>query len=120
MNVSTGAEVVDDELWSAIGDPTRRRMLGLVLSGEATTATALSTRLPITRQAISKHLGVLDRVGLLSATAAGRERRYRLNDDQFARAIAQLKAVSDEWDGRLQRITALAESIQGSAHDRDE
>jgi DNA-binding transcriptional ArsR family regulator len=111
--------MVDDELWSAIGDPTRRRMLSLVLGGTATTATALSAHLPITRQAIAKHLDVLDRAGLLRATTAGRERRYRLNDAQFARAIAQLKTVSDEWGGRLQRIKALAETIQGNAHDQD-
>lgn len=119
MNAGAGAELIDDELWSAIGDPTRRRVLSLVLAGTATTATALSTRLPITRQAISKHLGVLDRAGLLSADAAGREKRYRLNDAQFARAVAQLRAVSDEWGGRLQRIKALAETIQENAHGQD-
>ncbi|MEU5996106.1 metalloregulator ArsR/SmtB family transcription factor [Spirillospora sp. NPDC047418] len=120
MNAVVGVDTVDDELWSAVGDPTRRRMLGLLLGGEATTATALSAQLPITRQAISKHLGVLDRAGLLSATAAGREKRYRLNDVQFARAIAQLNAVSNEWGGRLQRIKTIAETIQENAHDQAE
>jgi predicted transcriptional regulator len=115
MNV----DAVDDELWSAIGDPTRRRMLGLVLSGAATTGTALSAQLPITRQAVSKHLDVLDRAGLLSATTAGREKRYRPNDIQFARVIAQLKAVSDEWSGRLHRIKVLAETLQETAHGHD-
>lgn len=120
MNAGASAETIDDELWSAIGDPTRRRMLGLLLGGKATTATALSAQLPVTRQAVSKHLGVLDRAGLLQATTAGREKRYRLDDDQFARAIAQLNAVSDEWGGRLQRIKLLAEAIQEVAHDPDE
>lgn len=115
MNGGASLEMVDDQLWSAVGDPTRRRMLGLLLAGNATTATAMSAQLPITRQAISKHLGVLDRAGLLNATTAGREKRYRLNDEQFARAIAQLNAVSDEWGGRLQRIKALAETIQEHA-----
>lgn len=120
MNAGAGVETVDDELWSAVGDPTRRRMLGLLLGGEATTATALSTRLPITRQAVSKHLDVLGRAGLLSATTVGREKRYRLDDDQFARAVAQLGAVSNEWGGRLQRIKTIAETIQERAHDQDE
>lgn len=118
MSVGAAVEKIDDDLWSAMGDPTRRRMIGLLLVGDATTATALSTRLPISRQAISKHLGLLDRAGLLSAMMAGREKRYRLNDIQFARAIAQLRTVSEEWDGRLRRIKALAETIQENAHDQ--
>lgn len=119
MNTGASIETVDDELWSAVGDPTRRRMLGLLLGGKATTATALSAQLPITRQAVAKQLGVLDRAGLLSATTTGREKRYRLNDDQFARAVAQLNAVGDEWSGRLRRIKTLAETIQENAHDHD-
>ena len=57
---------VDDDLWSAIGDPTRRRMLDLLLSDGAGTATSLSEHLPVTRQAVTKHLMVLDRVGLVA------------------------------------------------------
>ena len=79
------AEKVDDDLWSAIGDPTRRRMLDLLLSEGDGTATTLGQQLPVTRQAVSKHLGVLDRVGLVRATPAGRERRYRVDDAQLAR-----------------------------------
>ena len=54
---------VDDDLWSAIGDPTRRRMLDLLLAAGDGTATSLSAHLPVTRQAIAKHLAVLDRAG---------------------------------------------------------
>ena len=103
--------VVDDDLWSTIGDPTRRRMLDLLLDGDAT-ATSLSTHLPVTRQAVAKHLAVLDRVGLVHATQAGRERRYQLDDAQFARAVAQLATIGSAWDGRLRRIKQLAESIE--------
>jgi DNA-binding transcriptional ArsR family regulator len=102
---------VDDDLWSAIGDPTRRRMLDLLLSGDGT-ATSLSEQLPVTRQAVAKHLGVLDRAGLVQVTAAGREMRYRIDDAQFARAVAQLAAVGTAWDARLQRIKRIAEAIQ--------
>jgi ArsR family transcriptional regulator, cadmium/lead-responsive transcriptional repressor len=77
---------IDDELWSAIGDPTRRRMLDLLLVGGAGTATSLSEQLPVTRQAVAKHLGVLDRVGLVRATPVGREKRYRVDEAQLARA----------------------------------
>jgi len=101
---------VDDELWSAIGDPTRRRMLDLMLRGDGT-ATTLSEQLPVTRQAVAKHLGVLDRVGLVQATAAGREKRYRIDQAQFARAVAQLNDVGRTWDARLGRIKQISEAI---------
>ena len=105
---------VDDDLWSAIGDPTRRRMLDLLLADGNGTATSLSEQLPVTRQAVAKHLGVLERVGLAHATPAGRERRYRLDEAQFARAVAQLAEVGSTWDARLQRIKRIAESVQRS------
>jgi DNA-binding transcriptional ArsR family regulator len=103
---------VDDDLWSAIGDPTRRRMLDLLLADGEATATGLSEQLPVTRQAVAKHLGVLDRAGLVHVTPAGREMRYRVDDVQFARAAAQLAAVGTAWDARLRRIKRIAETIQ--------
>ncbi len=104
--------VVDDDLWSAIGDPTRRRMLDLLLADGQGTATSLSAQLPVTRQAVTKHLAVLDRVGLIRARTAGREKRYDVDDAQLARAIAQLNSVGELWDARLRRIKSLAEAIQ--------
>ena len=103
---------VDDDLWSAIGDPTRRRMLDLLLASGAGTATSLSESLPVTRQAVAKHLGVLDRVGLVHGATVGRERHFRVDQDQLERAVAQLNAVGTAWDGRLQRIKRIAEAIE--------
>ena len=103
---------VDDELWSAVGDPNRRRMLDLLLAAGGGTATSLSDQLPITRQAVAKHLAVLDRAGLVHAASTGRERRYQISEAQFARAVAQLTSVSDAWDRRLARIKQIAETIQ--------
>ena len=103
---------IDDELWSAMGDPTRRRMLDLLLADGGGTATTLSDRLPVTRQAVAKHLAVLVKVGLVHVTPSGRERLYRVDEDQLARAVAQLSTVRDAWDGRLQRIKRLSEAIQ--------
>jgi predicted transcriptional regulator len=105
---------VNDDLWSAIGDPTRRRMLDLLLVTGDGTATSLSEQLPVTRQAVAKHLGVLDRVGLVQATPAGREKRYRVDDAQLERAVAQLNAVGSAWDARLRRIKQIAEAITKS------
>lgn len=103
---------VDDDLWSAIGDPTRRRMLDLLLSTGEGTATSLSDELPVTRQAVAKHLTVLDRVGLVHVTPVGREMRYRVDPEQLARAVAQLTSVGATWDGRLRRIKQIAERIE--------
>ena len=109
---------VDDDLWSAVGDPTRRRMLDLLLREGSGTATSLSEHLPVTRQAVAKHLAVLDRVGLVHATAAGREKQFRVDQAQLARASAQLADVGAAWDSRLQRIKRLAETIQRSPDNR--
>jgi DNA-binding transcriptional ArsR family regulator len=103
---------VDDALWSAVGDPTRRRLLDLLLAEGHGTATSLSERLPVTRQAVAKHLSVLDRVGLVHGAAAGRERRYWVDDAQLARAAEQLASVVSDWDGRLRRIARIAERIE--------
>ncbi|GIH15411.1 helix-turn-helix domain-containing protein [Rugosimonospora africana] len=103
---------VDDELWSAVGDPIRRQLLDLLLAGGGGTATTLSQRLPVTRQAVAKHLGVLDRVGLVRATPSGRERRYQVDEAQLARAVAQLSSVGASWDARLRRIKQIAEAIE--------
>jgi ArsR family transcriptional regulator, cadmium/lead-responsive transcriptional repressor len=111
------ADRIDDELWSAVGDPTRRRMLDLLLADGDGTATTLGRQLPVTRQAVAKHLGVLDRVGLVRATPAGREKRYRVDDAQLARAVAQLSSVGSAWDARLRRIKRIAEAIQQTQQD---
>ncbi|HEY2565412.1 MAG TPA: metalloregulator ArsR/SmtB family transcription factor [Acidimicrobiales bacterium] len=111
------AEQVDDDLWSAIGDPTRRRMLDLLLIEGDGTATTLGRQLPVTRQAVAKHLGVLDRVGLVRATPAGREKRYRVDDAQLSRAVAQLSSVGSAWDARMQRIKSIAEAIERTQED---
>ena len=105
---------VDDDLWSAVGDPTRRRMLDLLLTDGVGTATSLSAQLPVTRQAVTKHLGVLDRVGLVQAAQSGREKHYRVDQAQLSLAVAQLAAVGAAWDARLHRIKNIAEAIERS------
>jgi ArsR family transcriptional regulator, cadmium/lead-responsive transcriptional repressor len=107
------ATAVDDGLWSAIGDPTRRRMLDILLTAGPGTATSLSEQLPVTRQAVAKHLLVLDQAGLVHGTTAGRERRYEVDQAQLARrSPACLGGAS--WDARLQHIKRIAEAIHWS------
>jgi DNA-binding transcriptional ArsR family regulator len=112
------ALAVDDELWSAIGDPTRRRMLDLLLAEGAGTATSISEHLPVSRQAVAKHLTVLEKAGLVAATTIGRERRYGVDEGRFARAVDQLTSVGTAWDARLRRIKTIAESIQRAAEEK--
>jgi predicted transcriptional regulator len=118
--VSTGtAPGIDDQLWSALGDPTRRRLLDLLLTAGEGTATTLGNQLPLTRQAVAKQLSVLARAGLVHSATVGREKRYRVNDARLARAVAQLSSVGAAWDARLHdarlhRIKQIAETLRQS------
>jgi DNA-binding transcriptional ArsR family regulator len=105
----------DDELWSAIADPSRRRVLDLLVSHGAVSASWLAGRVPFTRQAVSKHLVVLEQAGLISRRKQGREVLYQIEAgrlDQATRAMADLAA---QWDRRLATIKRLAEAAHAEA-----
>lgn len=104
--------MINDELWSAIGEPIRRQVIDRLLENGTGTASSLSDALPVTRQAVSKHLVVLERSGLVTSTAVGRERIYEPDEAQLARAAAQLAAVGSSWGGRLRRIANIAEGLE--------
>ena len=105
----------DDALWSAVADPTRRRLLDALLDqGEATTTT-LARGLPVTRQAVAKHLVVLGRVGLVEGRRRGREVRYRVRPERLDDAAEAMALVAAQWDRRLARIKRLAEAVQAEA-----
>jgi DNA-binding transcriptional ArsR family regulator len=100
----------DDELWSAIADPSRRRVLDLLVSNGEVSASWLAGHVPFSRQAVSKHLVVLERTGLISRRKQGREVLYQVEAgrlDQATRAMAELAA---HWDRRLGTIKRLAET----------
>jgi DNA-binding transcriptional ArsR family regulator len=100
----------DDELWSAIGDPSRRQVLDLLVSQGQASASGLAGQVPFSRQAVAKHLAVLERAGLISRRQRGREVVYQVHAgrlDQAARAMAELAA---QWDRRLDAIKRLAET----------
>jgi ArsR family transcriptional regulator, cadmium/lead-responsive transcriptional repressor len=99
-----------DELWSAVADPTRRRVLGVLLDRGEATATILARELPVTRQAVAKHLGVLDRAGLVEGTRRGREMRYAIRPQRLDAATRSMAQVAAEWDARLAAIKRIAES----------
>jgi DNA-binding transcriptional ArsR family regulator len=99
-----------DELWAAVADPTRRRLLDALLAHGEATATELAGDLPVTRQAVAKHLAVLDRVGLVESRRHGREVRFRVRPERLDVATRRLTRVAAHWDDRLARIKRLAES----------
>jgi DNA-binding transcriptional ArsR family regulator len=115
MAIATDAIAEDDALWAAVADPTRRRVLDALLErGEANTTT-LAQQLPVTRQAVAKHLVVLDRVGLVAGRRQGREVRYEVRPQRLDDAAEAMARVAAQWDRRLARIKRLAESVQAEA-----
>ena len=99
-----------DEFWAAVADPTRRRLLDVLLAQQEATATTLARELPVTRQAVAKHLAVLDRAGLVERGRQGREVRYVVRPEQLDAAARSLASVAARWDERLLAIKRLAES----------
>jgi DNA-binding transcriptional ArsR family regulator len=92
-------------------------MLDLLLERGESTATTLADSLPITRQAVSKHLAVLTRVGLVEGERSGREMRYRLNVKRLDRATRSLGELAEAWDQRLLRIRQIAERAAANAEE---
>jgi ArsR family transcriptional regulator, cadmium/lead-responsive transcriptional repressor len=99
-----------DELWAAVADPTRRAVLDVLLAHGQATATTLAAELPVTRQAVAKHLAVLERAGLVEGRRRGREVRYAVRPERLDAATRGLMRVAADWDTRLATIKRLAES----------
>ena len=111
----SGRIVAEEELWAAVGEPTRRRLLDRLLTEGEATATRLAAGLPVTRQAVTKHLLVLDRVGLVESRRRGREVRYAVRPDRLDLATRSMRRVAADWDRRLQAIKQIAEQAHRSA-----
>jgi DNA-binding transcriptional ArsR family regulator len=107
-----GAVEAVDNVLAALADPTRRQLLDLVAAQGQVTATTLAERVPVSRQAVVKHLAVLDAAGLVSGRRVGREVRYAVRPaalDATARWMATLAA---DWDRRLANIKRVAEAAE--------
>ena len=100
------------DVFHALGDPTRRHIVESLSRGEAS-ATQLAAALPVTRQAVSKHLTALREAGLVESRRQGRETLYRVNADPLDAAAAWIVRVGGQWDARLERLRTLVESRRG-------
>jgi ArsR family transcriptional regulator, cadmium/lead-responsive transcriptional repressor len=98
---------VSDAVFAALADPTRRRVIESLASGETATATGLARELPISRQAVAKHLAALRAAELVSVDRVGRETRYRLQPRPLADAAGWIARVGGEWDSRLGDLERL-------------
>lgn len=88
-------------VFGALADPTRRTLLSTIADQRTATATELASELPISRQAVLKHLTALTDAGLLDRERAGREVRYRVTPEPLSDAVSWMAEVGAEWDDRL-------------------
>lgn len=99
-----------DDVFTALADPNRRILLEwLALAGEGT-ATTIAAELPISRQAVVKHLAHLDRARLVQARRRGREVRYRVQPGRLAAAAHGIEAIAAGWDHTLAALKRIAEN----------
>jgi DNA-binding transcriptional ArsR family regulator len=99
-----------DDVLAALADPMRRRVLENVATRGEATATMIATELPVSRQAIVKHLAILDRAGLVAARRQGREVLYAVRSEPLEATARWINDLAAAWDTRLAAIKRLAES----------
>lgn len=102
-----------EDVFTALADPTRRQLVAWIAARPAT-ATELAERLPITRQAVAKHLALLDEARLVARDKQGREVRYRLEGDALLSASEWIATISARWEARLTRLKRHLE--EGGRH----
>jgi DNA-binding transcriptional ArsR family regulator len=99
-------ESIAEQVFAALADPTRRAILAALAADGPATATDLAGHLPITRQAIAKHLALLAEAGLVTAEPGERRRvRYRLRSAPMQAAQQFLAALARDWDRPLEALT---------------
>jgi DNA-binding transcriptional ArsR family regulator len=99
-----------DEVLAAMADPTRRQILAELAGRGPATATELAGGLPITRQAVAKHLAALGQAGLVVSSKHGRDVRFEVRTENLAETAGWLAQLAAEWDTRLAAIKRIAES----------
>lgn len=105
----------DDELWSVIADPSRRRVLDLLVTNGEASAWSLAGLVPFSRQAVSKHLVVLEGADFVRRRKQGREVLYRVEPERVHQATRAMAELATQWDRRLDSIKRLAEAAHAEA-----
>jgi DNA-binding transcriptional ArsR family regulator len=106
----TGPVGNDDELWSAVAEPSRRSLLELLVNRGEASASSLAGSVTFSRQAVSKHLAVLERAHLVGSRKQGREVLFSVRAEELDRAAQLLVHTGTAWDRRLQSIKRIAEA----------
>ncbi|MFE9966388.1 ArsR/SmtB family transcription factor [Streptomyces sp. NPDC005525] len=101
-----------DSVLGALADPMRRQLLDLLAAQGEVSATTLAERVPVSRQAVVKHLAVLDAAGLVSGTRVGREVRYTVRPATLDATARWMAALAADWDRRLAHIKRVAEAAE--------
>jgi ArsR family transcriptional regulator, cadmium/lead-responsive transcriptional repressor len=109
-------ETPDDKLWAAVAEPSRRRLLDVLVAHGEATPTTLAKELPFTRQAVSKHLAVLLDAGVVAQRRDGREVRYTVQSDRLEAAARAMSAAAARWNARLRTIKRIAEAAHQDNH----
>lgn len=99
-------------VFAALADPTRRQIVQWLSQGGPATATELARRLPISRQAVAKHLTALQSCGLATPRKEGRDVRFRLEPEPLTAAMEWMAALAARWDERLEALSRLLRSGQ--------
>jgi DNA-binding transcriptional ArsR family regulator len=96
-------------VFAALGDKTRLALVAKLCTGEPCSITQLSEQSKLTRQAITKHLGVLERAGIVRSSHSGRERLFEFDPEPLEELKEYLNSVSKQWDQTLSRLKSFVE-----------
>lgn len=99
-----------EAVFEALADATRREVMRRLADGGPATATELAGSLPVTRQAVAKHLATLAEAGLVTSDRQGRELRYSLTPEPLSEAVSWMASVGSQWDDRLQALSRYLET----------
>ena len=101
----------DEEVWLAVADPSRRSLLELLINKGDATASGLASEVPFSRQAVAKHLAVLEKAQLVSSRRQGREVIFSVRPSEIDSAAQMMVSVGNSWDARLRSIKRIAEEV---------
>jgi predicted transcriptional regulator len=109
----------DEEVWLAVADPSRRSLLELLINKGDATASGLASEVPFSRQAVAKHLAVLEKAQLVSSRRQGREVIFSVRPSQIDSAAQMMVNVGNSWDARLRSIKRIAEEVHKASLEKE-